>query len=555
MHQRRLCISVIAALCLVQVAASEAETAPIRCGTRWLMEKRAAGRMLLPTSPPTSSAAKVAQETTAILVGTELSFPVAGSNILVAATCQRVGEHAYIFVENRFWDTNGGRIYQDDVDALGELFDSASPADPARGVYELVTETFGEPADVDGDERIFLLVHDIKNSPNIVGLFDRSVADHPVPEYRRDVLFIDETHLSKSSTRNLVFGTLAHEFQHLIHWRWDDDEDSWVDEGLAGYAEELVGFPEADPNAVPEFLKAPHTSLTDWNFTSSARSYGVTYLFMSFLAERYGHELIREFVAQPRNGTDGLDAAMAARQETDRFVDAWQMWTVGNYAFEDDRYAYRGLGTRRVTTFDVESDMLPLQSEGYSGRWGTANILFRTPGDLLIDFDGDDVGLYSVWTYAMRPTGGTLRPFTLDAAKRGVVQLTGIDSVVLIVGRRSEQGQNFHLSARALTLTAATEEEGAVPEAVAMGSAYPNPFNSSVRIPYTIASHGDVELIVFDMVGQQVRRLAGSRHTPGRYEAMWDGLDGEGRATASGTYLARLQTDGNAYVTTLSLIR
>ena len=553
MHQRRLCISVIVALCLVRVAASETETAPIRCGTRWLMEQRAAGRMLLPTSPLTNSAAKVAQDTTAILVGTELLFPVAGSNTLIAATCQRVGVHAYVFVENRHWDTNGGSILQHHVDTLGELFDTSSPADPARGVYELESETFGEPADVDGDKRIFLLVLDIKSDPRIVGQFDPAVAEYDIPEFRRDVLFLDELFLRRQSY--LALGTLAHEFQHLIHWRWDDDEDFWVDEGLAGYAEELVGFPEADPDAVPEFLKAPHTSLTDWNFTSSARSYGVTYLFMSFLAERYGHELIREFVAQPRNGTDGLDAAMAARQETDRFVDAWQMWTVGNYAFEDDRYAYRSLGTRRVTTFDVESDMLPLQSGGSSGRWGTANILFRTPGDLLIDFDGDDVGLYAVWTYAMRPTGGTLRPFTLDAGKRGVVQLTGIDSVVLIVGRRSEQGQNFQLSARALTLTAATEEEGAVPEAVAMGSAYPNPFNSSVRIPYTIASHGDVELIVFDMAGQQVRRLAGSRHTPGQYEAVWDGLDGEGRATASGTYLARLQTDGNAYVTTLSLIR
>ncbi len=555
MHQRRLCISVIVALCLVQVAASETETAPIRCGTRWLMEQRAAGRMLLPTSTLTNSAAKVAQDMTAILVGTELLFPVAGSNTLIAATCQRVGVHAYVFVENRHWDTNGGSILQHHVDTLGELFDTSSPADPARGVYELESETFGEPADVDGDKRIFLLVLDIKSDPRIVGQFDPAVAEHDIPEFRRDVLFLDELFLRRQSY--LALGTLAHEFQHLIHWRWDDDEDFWVDEGLAGYAEELVGFPEADPDAVPEFLKAPHTSLTDWNFTSSARSYGVTYLFMSFLAERYGHELVREFVAQPRNGTDGLDAAMAARQETDRFVDAWQMWTVGNYAFEDDRYAYRSISTRRVTTLDVESDKLPLQSApvSISGRWGTANILFRTPGDLLIDFDGDDVGLYAVWTYAMRPTGGTLHPFTLGAGKRGVVQLTGIDSVVLIVGRRSEQGQNFQLSARALTLTATTEEEGAVPEAVAMGSTYPNPFNSSVHIPYTIATHGDVELIVFDMIGQQVRRLVGSRHAPGQFEAVWDGLDGEGRATASGTYLARLQIDGNAYVTTLSLIR
>jgi hypothetical protein len=555
MIQPLLLACFMAVLWLVPAWADESETAPVRCGTRWLMEQRAAGRMLLPASPPTAGAAKVAQDTTAIQVGTELLFPVAGSITLVAATCQRVGDHVYIFVENRHWDTNGGSILQTHVDVLGELFDHSSPADPTRGVYELSVETFGEPADVDGDDRIFLLVLDIRNDPNIVGLFDPGVANYPIPEYRRDVLFLDETFLRRRSY--LARGTLAHEFQHLIHWRWDDDEELWIDEGLAGYAEELVGFPEADPAAVPEFLKAPHTSLTDWNFIDQIRSFGVTYLFISFLAERYGRELIREVVAQPRHGTAGVDAAMAARQESDRFVDAWQMWTVGNYAFQDERYAYGGLGNRRVTTLDVEVDMLPLQSApvSISGRWGTANILFRTPGDLLIDFDGDDAGLYAVWTYAMGPTGGTLLPVALDAGKRGVAQFTGIDSVVLIVGRRSEQGQNFQLSARALTPTVMSEAAATTPASAAVGWAYPNPFNSRVRIPYTIATHGDVELVVFDLAGQRVRRLTGSRHAPGQYEAEWDGLDTEGHATASGTYLARLQIDGNVYVTTLSLIR
>ncbi|HIG19130.1 MAG TPA: hypothetical protein EYQ31_18500, partial [Candidatus Handelsmanbacteria bacterium] len=91
----------------------------------------------------------------------------------------------------------------------------------------------------------------------------------------------------------------------------------------------------------------------------------------------------------------GLDAAMEARQETDRFIDVWQKWTVGNYAAAETGFGYGALGQRRVQTLDVEIDMLPLENAplGISGRWGTANVLFRTPGDLLIDFDAsDDVG-------------------------------------------------------------------------------------------------------------------------------------------------------------------
>ena len=271
MMMRFVLVSVAAMLWLAPAAAEQGgSAAPVRCGTRWLEEERAAGRLLLPETPPyPRDAAKVAQDTAAIKVGTELQFYVRGSGTL-AATCQRVGEHAYVFVENRHWDTNGGSVLQSHVDAIGDLFDASTPIDPERGVYELETEAFGEPADVDGDRRIFILVLDIRFNEDVVGFFDSGLASHAVPEFRRDVVFIDEWYLRREN--RLVLGTLAHEFQHLIHWRWDTDEDRWVDEGLSGYAEELVGFPEADPKAVPEFLSRPHTSLTDFNLTDPARS-------------------------------------------------------------------------------------------------------------------------------------------------------------------------------------------------------------------------------------------------------------------------------------------
>lgn len=547
------CVLVLAWL-LPAVAVPPDEGPAVRCGTNWLRRERAAGRMQLPQPVP-ASASKRAQDSAPIQVGTELLFPVGGgSGSLIPATCQRVGAHAYVFVENRHWDTNGGSILQSHVDALSELFDTTSPADPTRGVYELEIETFGAAADVDGDPRIFLLVLDIIQG-NVVGYFDPAVAAYEIPEYRRDVLFIGEKKLRRSNY--LALGTLAHEFQHLIHWGWDEDEDIWVDEGLSGFAEELVGFPEADPNAVPQFLQSPHTSLTDWNFTSATRSYGVTYLFMSFLAERYGARLISEFVAQPRNGTAGLDAAMEARQETDRFIDVWQKWTVGNYAAAETGFGYGALGQRRVQTLDVEIDMLPLENAplGISGRWGTANVLFRTPGDLLIDFDAsDDVGRYNVWTYAMSPAGATLREVVIGSNNRGLAQLSGIDSALVIVGRTSQQGQNFRLSARASKPTV-VDEVAVLRAAPALAPAYPNPFNSSVRIPYNVAMQADVELAIYDLAGQQVRRLVSQARAPGRYEVVWDGLDAAGHAAASGTYLTRLRLNANEHVQRLSLIR
>lgn len=482
-------------------------------------------------------------------------FPVSGgSTALIAATCRRVGTHAYVFVENRQWDTNGGSILQSHVDALGALFDDATPADPARGVYQLEVETFGAAPDVDNDARIFLLVLNASN-PNLVGYFDRGVATHPVPEYRRDVLFLDETFLRRDN--RLALGTLAHEFQHLIHWNWDDDEDIWIDEGLSGFAEELAGFPEADPEAVPQFLSRPHTSLTDWNFGDSAPHYGVTYLFMSYLAQRFGNQFIATMVAEPRNGPAGVDAALQSEGLSPSFGDAWSQWAVGNYASQDERYAYAALGPRRVQTLDVDADDLPLQDAAVavSGQWGTANILFRTPGDLRVDFDGDDAGLYTVTSYAMGAAGADAQTMSLGAGNRGVVQLTGIDSAVVIVGRRSAAGQNFLLSAAAQTPTLVADGGATLPATAALQLVYPNPFNSSVHIPYVLTEAGDVDLAIYDLAGQQVRRLVAARRTPGRYETTWDGQDTAGRASASGTYMVRLRSAGRTHVSTLSLVR
>ncbi|MEW6754789.1 MAG: FlgD immunoglobulin-like domain containing protein [Candidatus Latescibacterota bacterium] len=64
-------------------------------------------------------------------------------------------------------------------------------------------------------------------------------------------------------------------------------------------------------------------------------------------------------------------------------------------------------------------------------------------------------------------------------------------------------------------------------------------------MPLTLpAPAGWVELQVFDLLGQPVRRLAGGTLTPGHRLVPWDGRDEQGRVVASGVYLYRLQVDG-----------
>ena len=110
-------------------------------------------------------------------------------------------------------------------------------------------------------------------------------------------------------------GVLAHEFQHMVHWANDRNEDAWVNEGLSELSAYLNGY---DPGGFDElFLADPDVQLTTWPDLYDASShYGNSYLFMLYFWGRFGQEAISEIVAQPANGTAGLDAVLSSRGVT-----------------------------------------------------------------------------------------------------------------------------------------------------------------------------------------------------------------------------------------------
>ncbi len=519
------------------------------CGTQWL--RRNPDQFPLP-------AAKVLaprQDEGDIEVGSERDFVVGGRSFLERAVCQYVGKHCYVFVESAQWDANGGPVLQVDVDFLCELFDHAVPSDAERGIYELATEAFGEPSDVDGDERIFILVTDLGNTnpdrPDLAGFFDPRVAQHPDPRLRRDTIYLDAA--TVRLRRSLAGGTLAHEFQHLIHWAHDDDEESWVDEGLSGYAEELAGYPDADPAAVPAFLQDPRVGLTNWQ--KRAYNYGATYLFMSFMAERYGVESIRALVQEPGNGIAGIDEVLDQIEGEEGFEKAWARWIVGNYAVDDEGYGYAALRGRRV--LPVPAPRLPFMEVGgaIDAEWGSIYVLFRHQGSLALQFFGEQTGSFHVWTYAMRGGMGELDAVELDPAGQGETEVVSVDSLVLIVGRSASQGSEFELSAAVIEPSVVAVTEESVPQELRLDPVYPNPFNRRALIPFSLPAAAAMELSLYNCLGQRIRLLRQGLHFPGNYQVLWDGLDEDGRELANGTYVALLRSGSKQVARKISLLQ
>jgi hypothetical protein len=79
-----------------------------------------------------------------------------------------------------------------------------------------------------------------------------------------------------------------------------------------------------------------------------------------------------------------------------------------------------------------------------------------------------------------------------------------------------------------------------VPEKASI-SCYPNPFNSSISISYSLPLSGNYNLTVYDILGRKVRTLVSGHLDAGEHIVVWDGTDESSRGVASGIYFTRLQ--------------
>ena len=204
---------------------------------------------------------------------------------------------------------------------------------------------------------------------------------------------------------------------------------------------------------------------------------------------------------------------------------------------------------------------LPFQDAGGVVKqvWGAIHIVFRfpvgTPGNIAVDFAGDETGRYSVWGYAMRAGSGEAMELELDSDGQGRVEAADVDSLAIIVGRTSLQGGGFQLSARELPDTAVPGEWAGLPLLLNLGEIYPNPFNGRALIPFHLPAAAGLELSLYNSLGQRVRTLRRGTLEGGRHEVLWDGLGDDGNEAGSGTYLVVLESGGQRLVRRLSLVR
>lgn len=204
-------------------------------------------------------------------------------------------------------------------------------------------QMIGQARDVDGDGRflIFLtgrLAH-LSGDRFAVDGFVRTAdfrLDLPTPYGNR----ADMVYLNAGLNRGAYLRTiLAHEYAHAVlttarisgaRFSETDEEESWLDEAIAHLFERWNDFSALNLDyRIDEFLNGPERYrlvVKDYLSADLFRSHGCrggSYLFLQFLADRYGRDMLRRLIESDLRGTECVEAAVGKS-----FSNLFREWTV-----------------------------------------------------------------------------------------------------------------------------------------------------------------------------------------------------------------------------------
>jgi len=344
-------------------------------------------------------------------------------NVQITAVLRHITPHLYVWVEEGV---------PHDLDALiraAEEFEEK--------IYPTNRAFFGSEwtPGVDSDPHLHILHSTSKRMGGSIAGYYSSADEysHLANPYsnEREMFYIAIDNTSPGD--GFYEGVLAHEFQHMIHWANDRNEETWWNEGCSELAAYLNGY---DPGGFDWiFLMDPDVQLTSWPESGeSMANYGASYLFAAYVLGRFGEETMKQIIAHPENGTVGFDAVLAEYGLT--FTDLFADWLVANYvdnlqAFVNDpRFDYPDHLVGPAST-DVSHDRYPVERSSTVHQYAADYIELNGDDDLQIAFQGDTVarlvpadaysGRYAWWSNRGDDSNATLtRAFDL----RGVTQAT-----------------------------------------------------------------------------------------------------------------------------------
>jgi hypothetical protein len=338
------------------------------------------------------------------VVGEERTFkvcetPTCGTFVDAVATARVVAQRVAIYLDN---DAPAGGYTDADLLQVASLFDDH--------LYPIDTAAFGRESDIDANDVVVVLLTQRINqlSPNcntsgsvILGYFfgldllpaeansnDGEIFYGLVPDPNNPTCGV-----SKSFATGFLPPVFIHEFQHMISFNQhvleagsNFTEDTWLNEGLSHYAEELGGRLVPDAECQPlfencesqfiggnidnafEYLSDPeaHFLVEPGSSQGELAERGANWLFVRWLVDHFaaeqpvGNDFTRRLVQTSNRGSANVET-----ETGEAFPDLVAQWQLANYLEDlpgftpgDPRQQYSSWGLREV--FELNFGQYPL---------------------------------------------------------------------------------------------------------------------------------------------------------------------------------------------------
>ncbi len=93
------------------------------------------------------------------------------------------------------------------------------------------------------------------------------------------------------------------------------------------------------------------------------------------------------------------------------------------------------------------------------------------------------------------------------------------------------------------------------PDDYTLGQNFPNPFNPSTKINFSLPVNKNISLKVYDILGNEIKTLFNGDMAKGSYQITWDGTNNFNQAVASGTYISVLKFGNFTKSVKMSLVK
>ncbi len=162
-----------------------------------------------------------------------------------------------------------------------------------------------------------------------------------------------------------------------------------------------------------------------------------------------------------------------------------------------------------------------------------------------VDTQGDEIGTGS----------GAVVEVTFQVSSSApvgtTIQLSFVDLVVATGGGLAVPANG---TSGVVDLVVGVDQEAtALPSTFDLKQNYPNPFNPTTTIGFDVPENSQIQVSIYNVLGQELRSLVNRYYTAGRYRVVWDATDNSGNKVVSGVYFYRMTSD-NGYSKTRKLV-